>query len=253
MYFYSENASGDWDADTVLGVPLEACEQVRGDDERRSATAVSVHGDGWLAAQSPMYEIERLSVSHLRACFETKDPAAANFFMLPHRSTCVMHVILPTMHQLCWGCPAYDGYAPPGEAAAREVVRNYTEPLFNRMRARWPYFNASGGADHLMSFGHGRGLSWFASHMSEEARAAIMRVTVLEVSPARCERCRAAVFAVLTLPSRAAQVSAFSNARTIIVPTFNVRVSASDTNSSTCSTPEVRRANCARSGFSTNA
>ena len=135
-----------------------------------------------------MYEIERLSTSLLRACFGTKDPAAANFFMLPHRSTCLMHVILPTMHQLCWGCPTYDGYAPPGEAAAREVVRNYTEPLFNRMRARWPYFNASGGADHLMAFGHGQGLSWFSRHMTEEARAAIMRVTVLEVPPRRARR-----------------------------------------------------------------
>jgi hypothetical protein len=136
-------------------------------------------------AQSPMYEIELLSTSRLRACFGTPDPDSAHYFMLPHRSTCVMHNIILRMATIVWGAPTYPGYLPPGEAAAREVARNYTEPLFNRMRSRWPYFNASGGADHIMAFGHGRGSSWFTAHMSPDARSAIARVTVLEVRRAR--------------------------------------------------------------------
>ena len=139
------------------------------------------HGPTWYVKQSPMYEIELLSTNALRACFGTSDPATAHFFLIPHRSTCIMHNVLIRMPQLRWGTPSWPGYLPPGEAAAREVVRNYTEPLFNHIRMRWPYFNATGGADHIMAFGHGRGLSWFAGHMSADAQRAFTGVTLLEV------------------------------------------------------------------------
>lgn len=104
-------------------------------------------GGGW----AYMYRVERLLPAWLQATVEVvPDPRDANVFLVPHDATCYLH---------------HAGL--PGSLRERgEVVsQTYLEPLLRAVVEQFPYFNASGGRDHVYVFPHDIGAGIFSDEV----------------------------------------------------------------------------------------
>jgi hypothetical protein len=82
----------------------------------------------------------------------TGDPAQAAFFVVPHIATMVFH------DRMSKGMPNY---------VARPIAAAYLRAIVSHVQQAYPFWNASGGHDHVFIFGQDRALDWIT--MSDPA------------------------------------------------------------------------------------
>ena len=100
----------------------------------------------------------------LRSAHRVADGRLADYFYVPLYLSCTMNPVYDYVGPAPYSPPGYQGIPPRPVYAMRVALAALAQ-----IRAEQPYWNASGGADHLFLFSHDEGACWAPAEIAERA------------------------------------------------------------------------------------